>query len=160
VPTLEILAAIQLLREHLPELKIRMINVVDLMRLQPASEHPHGLDDNDFDTLFTKNKPVIFAYHGYPWLIHRLTYRRHNHDNLHVRGYKEEGTITTPFDMTVLNQMDRFNLVMDAVDRLPQLGGKAAYIKQACRDKLIEHKEYIRQFGEDMPEIRNWKWHV
>jgi xylulose-5-phosphate/fructose-6-phosphate phosphoketolase len=160
VPTLEILAAIQLLREHLPELKIRMINVVDLMRLQPASEHPHGLDDNDFDTLFTKNKPVIFAYHGYPWLIHRLTYRRHNHDNLHVRGYKEEGTITTPFDMTVLNQMDRFNLVMDAVDRLPQLGGKAAYIKQACRDKLIEHKEYIRQFGEDMPEIRNWKWHA
>jgi xylulose-5-phosphate/fructose-6-phosphate phosphoketolase len=160
VPTLEILAAIQLLREHLPELKIRMINVVDLMRLQPASEHPHGLDDNDFDTLFTKDKPVIFAYHGYPWLIHRLTYRRHNHDNLHVRGYKEEGTITTPFDMTVLNQMDRFNLVMDAVDRLPQLGGKAAYIKQACRDKLIEHKEYIRQFGEDMPEIRNWKWHA
>jgi xylulose-5-phosphate/fructose-6-phosphate phosphoketolase len=158
VPTLEILAAIQLLREHLPELKIRMINVVDLMRLQPASEHPHGLDDNDFDTLFTKNKPVIFAYHGYPWLIHRLTYRRHNHDNLHVRGYKEEGTITTPFDMTVLNQMDRFNLVMDAVDRLPQLGGKAAYIKQACRDKLIEHKQYIYKFGEDMPEIRNWKW--
>ncbi len=160
VPTLEILAAIQLLREHLPELKIRMINVVDLMRLQPASEHPHGLDDNDFDTLFTKDKPVIFAYHGYPWLIHRLTYRRHNHDNLHVRGYKEEGTITTPFDMTVLNQMDRFNLVMDAVDRLPQIGGKAAYIKQACRDKLIEHKQYIRQFGEDMPEIRNWKWHA
>jgi xylulose-5-phosphate/fructose-6-phosphate phosphoketolase len=158
VPTLEILAAIQLLREHLPELKIRMINVVDLMRLQPASEHPHGLSDNDFDTLFTKNKPVIFAYHGYPWLIHRLTYRRHNHDNLHVRGYKEEGTITTPFDMTVLNQMDRFNLVMDTVDRLPQLGGKAAYIKQACRDKLIEHKQYIYKFGEDMPEIRNWKW--
>ncbi len=160
VPTLEILAAIQLLREHLPELKIRMINVVDLMSLQPASEHPHGLNDNDFDTLFTKNKPVIFAYHGYPWLIHRLTYRRHNHDNLHVRGYKEEGTITTPFDMTVLNQMDRFNLVMDAVDRLPQIGGKAAYIKQACRDKLIEHKQYIYKFGEDMPEIRNWKWHV
>jgi xylulose-5-phosphate/fructose-6-phosphate phosphoketolase len=158
VPTLEILAAVQLLREHLPELKIRMINVVDLMRLQPASEHPHGLADNDFDTLFTKNKPVIFAYHGYPWLIHRLTYRRHNHDNLHVRGYKEEGTITTPFDMTVLNQMDRFNLVMDAVDRLPQVGGKAAYIKQACRDKLIEHKQYIRKFGEDMPEIRDWKW--
>jgi xylulose-5-phosphate/fructose-6-phosphate phosphoketolase len=158
VPTLEILAAIQLLREHLPELKIRMVNVVDLMRLQPASEHPHGLADDDFDTLFTKNKPVIFAYHGYPWLIHRLTYRRHNHDNLHVRGYKEEGTITTPFDMTVLNQMDRFNLVMDAVDRLPQVGGKAAYIKQACRDKLIEHKQYIRKFGEDMPEIRDWKW--
>jgi xylulose-5-phosphate/fructose-6-phosphate phosphoketolase len=158
VPTLEILAAIQLLREHLPELKIRMINVVDLMRLQPASEHPHGLADDDFDTLFTKNKPVILAYHGYPWLIHRLTYRRHNHDNLHVRGYKEEGTITTPFDMTVLNQMDRFNLVMDAVDRLPQIGGKGAYIKQACRDKLIEHKQYIYKFGEDMPEIRNWKW--
>jgi xylulose-5-phosphate/fructose-6-phosphate phosphoketolase len=142
----------------LPELKIRMINVVDLMRLEPATEHPHGLTDPDFDTLFTKNKPVIFAYHGYPWLIHRLTYRRTNHDNLHVRGYKEEGTITTPFDMTVLNQMDRFNLVMDAVDRLPQIGGKAAYIKQACRDKLIEHKQYIRQFGEDMPEIRDWKW--
>jgi xylulose-5-phosphate/fructose-6-phosphate phosphoketolase len=158
VPTLEILAAIQLLREFLPDLKIRMINVVDLMRLQPASEHPHGLADADFDTLFTKNKPVIFAYHGYPWLIHRLTYRRNNHDNLHVRGYKEEGTITTPFDMTVLNEMDRFDLVMDAIDRLPQVGAQAAYIKQACRDKLIEHKQYIRQFGEDMPEIRNWKW--
>ncbi|HEV3301309.1 MAG TPA: phosphoketolase family protein [Planctomycetaceae bacterium] len=158
VPTLEILAAIQLLREHVPELKIRMINVVDLMRLLPASEHPHGLADAEFDTLFTKNKPIIFAYHGYPWLIHRLTYRRKNHDNLHVRGYKEEGTITTPFDMTVLNDMDRYHLVMDTIDRLPQIGAKAAYIKQACRDKLIEHKQYIRKFGEDMPEVRNWKW--
>jgi xylulose-5-phosphate/fructose-6-phosphate phosphoketolase len=158
VPTLEILAAIQLLREHLPELRIRMINVVDLMRLQPASEHPHGLADAEFNTLFTRDKPVIFAYHGYPWLIHRLAYRRANHDNMHVRGYKEEGTITTAFDMTVLNEMDRFNLVMDTIDRLPQIGAKGAYIKQHCRDKLIEHKQYIRQFGEDMPEIRNWKW--
>jgi xylulose-5-phosphate/fructose-6-phosphate phosphoketolase len=158
VPTLEILAAISILREALPELKIRMVNVVDLMRLQPSSEHPHGLSDKDFDTLFTRDKPIIFAYHGYPWLIHRLTYRRTNHDNLHVRGYKEEGTITTPFDMTVLNEMDRFHLAMDAVDRLPQIGGKAAYIKQACRDKLIEHGEYIRVYGDDMPEIRNWTW--
>jgi xylulose-5-phosphate/fructose-6-phosphate phosphoketolase len=158
VPTLEILAAISILREALPELKIRMVNVVDLMRLQPTTEHPHGLSDKDFDTLFTRDKPIIFAYHGYPWLIHRLTYRRTNHDNLHVRGYKEEGTITTPFDMTVLNEMDRFHLAMDAVDRLPQIGGKAAYIKQACRDKLIEHSEYIRVHGEDMPEIRDWTW--
>jgi xylulose-5-phosphate/fructose-6-phosphate phosphoketolase len=158
VPTLEILAAISILREALPELKIRMVNVVDLMRLQPSTEHPHGLSDKDFDTLFTRDKPIIFAYHGYPWLIHRLTYRRTNHDNLHVRGYKEEGTITTPFDMTVLNEMDRFHLAMDAVDRLPQIGGKAAYIKQACRDKLIEHSEYIRVHGEDMPEIRDWTW--
>ena len=158
VPTLEILAAISILREALPELKIRMINVVDLMRLQPSTEHPHGLTDKEFDMLFTRDKPIIFAYHGYPWLIHRLTYRRTNHVNLHVRGYKEEGTITTPFDMTVLNEMDRFHLAMDAVDRLPQLGGKAAYIMQACRDKLIEHGEYIRAHGDDMPEIRNWTW--
>jgi xylulose-5-phosphate/fructose-6-phosphate phosphoketolase len=158
VPTLEILAAISILREALPELKIRMINVVDLMRLQPSTEHPHGLTDKEFDMLFTRDKPIIFAYHGYPWLIHRLTYRRTNHANLHVRGYKEEGTITTPFDMTVLNEMDRFHLAMDAVDRLPQVGGKAAYIMQACRDKLIEHGEYIRTHGEDMPEIRNWTW--
>jgi xylulose-5-phosphate/fructose-6-phosphate phosphoketolase len=135
-----------------------MINVVDLMRLQPSTEHPHGLKDKEFDMLFTRDKPVIFAYHGYPWLIHRLTYRRTNHDNLHVRGYKEEGTITTPFDMTVLNEMDRFHLAMDAIERLPQLGGKAAYITQACRDKLIEHGQYIRKYGEDMPEIRNWTW--
>ena len=158
VPTLEILAAISILREALPDLKIRMINVVDLMRLQPSSEHPHGMTDKEFDMLFTRDKPIIFAYHGYPWLIHRLTYRRTNHENLHVRGYKEEGTITTPFDMTVLNEMDRFHLAMDAVARLPQIGGKAAYIMQACRDKLIEHSEYICVHGEDMPEIRNWTW--
>ncbi len=157
VPTLEILAAIKLLRSHLPDLKIRMVNVVDLMRLQPASEHPHGLSDTDFDSLFTRDKPVIFAYHGYPWLIHRLTYRRTNHDNLHVRGYKEEGTITTPFDMPVLNQMDRFHLAMDAVDRLPQLGGRGAYLKQHCREKLIEHKLYIKSHGQDLPEIREWQ---
>jgi xylulose-5-phosphate/fructose-6-phosphate phosphoketolase len=158
VPTLETLAAISILRKSVPDLKIRMINVVDLMRLQPSTEHPHGLNDKEFDMLFTRDKPVIFAYHGYPWLIHRLTYRRANHDNLHVRGYKEEGTITTPFDMTVLNQMDRFHLAMDAIERLPQLGGNAAYIMQACRDKLIEHGQYIRKYGEDMPEIRNWTW--
>ncbi|HEX3656001.1 MAG TPA: phosphoketolase family protein [Pirellulales bacterium] len=158
VPTLECLAAISILREKLPTLKIRMINVVDLMRLEPTSEHPHGMSDRDFDTLFTRDKPVIFAYHGYPWLIHRLTYRRTNHRNIHVRGYKEEGTITTPFDMAVLNDLDRFHLVADAVDRLPQLGASAAYIKQWCRDKLIEHRQYIYQYGEDMPEILNWRW--
>jgi xylulose-5-phosphate/fructose-6-phosphate phosphoketolase len=158
VPTLETLAAVSLLREHIPQLKIRVVNVVDLMRLQPESEHPHGLSDHDFDTLFTKDKPIIFAYHGYPWLIHRLTYRRTNHKNLHVRGYKEEGTISTAFDMTVMNDLDRFHLVGDVVDRLPELGGKAAYAKQAVRDKLIEHKQYITRYGEDMPEIRNWKW--
>ncbi len=158
VPTLEILAAIKILREHLPELKIRMVNVVDLMKLQPASEHPHGLSDKDFDSFFTRDKPMIFAYHGYPWLIHRLTYRRTNHVNMHVRGYKEEGTITTPFDMTVLNEMDRFHLVMDAVDRLPQLEDRGAYLKQFCRDRLIDHKRYIRTYGEDMPEVRDWRW--
>jgi xylulose-5-phosphate/fructose-6-phosphate phosphoketolase len=158
VPTLETLAAVKLMRGHFPELKIRVVNVVDLMRLQPPSEHPHGLADHDFDALFTRNKPIIFAFHGYPWLIHRLTYRRTNHDNLHVRGYKEEGTITTPFDMTVLNDLDRFHLVADTIDRLPQLEGRSAYVKQALREKLIEHREYIRRYGEDLPEIRNWRW--
>jgi len=158
VPTLETLAAVSILREHLPELAIRVVNVVDLMRLQPPSEHPHGLNDVDFDALFTTDKPVIFAFHAYPWLIHRLTYRRRNHDNIHVRGYKEEGTVTTPFDMTVLNELDRFHLVMDAIDRLPQTGDRGVYLKQKLRDKLIEHKQYIRQHGQDMPEVREWTW--
>jgi len=155
VPTLETLAAASMLREHFPELRVRVVNVVDLMTLQPASEHPHGLPDRDFDTIFTKDKPIIFAYHGYPWLIHRLTYRRTNHPNLHVRGYKEEGTTTTPFDMVVRNDLDRFHLVADVIAKL---GPVAAYAKQAIRDKLIEHAEYIREHGEDLPEIQNWRW--
>jgi xylulose-5-phosphate/fructose-6-phosphate phosphoketolase len=158
VPTLETLGAVSILRQHLPALKIRVVNVVDLFRLQPASEHPHGLSDEDFDRLFTRDKPVIFAFHGYPWLIHRLTYRRTNHDNLHVRGYKEEGTITTPFDMTVLNDLDRFHLTMDAINRLPQTGVAGFELKGQLEIKLHEHRLYINQYGEDMPEIRNWKW--
>jgi xylulose-5-phosphate/fructose-6-phosphate phosphoketolase len=158
VPTLETLAAVSILREHLPDLKVRVINVVDLMKLEPQSEHPHGLSDDAFDALFTKDKHVIFAFHGYPWLIHRLTYRRTNHDNIHVRGYKEEGTITTPFDMTVLNDLDRFHLVMDTIDRVPQTGKKGQALKQQLKAKLIEHKQYIDKNGEDLPEIRNWKW--
>jgi xylulose-5-phosphate/fructose-6-phosphate phosphoketolase len=158
VPTLETLAAVDLLRQHFPDLKIRVINVVDLMTIQPSSEHPHGLTDSDFDSLFTVDKPVIFAYHGYPWLIHRLTYRRHNHDNFHVRGYKEEGTTTTPFDMTVMNDLDRFHLAGDVVDRVPKLVPIGGHFKQFLRNKLIEHKQYIRERGIDMPEILNWKW--
>ncbi len=158
VPTLETLAAVALLREHVPELRVRVVNVVDLMRLQPVEEHPHGLPDREFDTLFTTDKPIIFAYHGYPWLIHRLTYRRTNHKNLHVRGYKEEGTTTTPFDMVVRNDMDRFHLVADVIDRVPRLGSISGYAKQAVRDKRIEHREYVRAHGEDMPEISDWKW--
>jgi xylulose-5-phosphate/fructose-6-phosphate phosphoketolase len=158
VPTLETLAAVQILRNEFPELKIRVVNVVDLMTLQPQSEHPHGLSDKDFDALFTQDKPIIFAFHGYPWLIHRLTYRRTNHKNLHVRGYKEEGTTTSPFDMVVLNDLDRFHLVGDVVDRVPSLGSRAAYTKQLIRDKLIDHKNYVSRYGEDMPEVRNWKW--
>jgi len=158
VPTLETLAAVSILRGHFPDLKVRVVNVVDLMTLQSETEHPHGLSDKDFDTIFTTDKPVIFAYHGYPWLIHRLTYRRTNHRNLHVRGFKEEGTTTTPFDMVVLNDLDRFHLAADVIDRVPQLGYRAAYLGQLLRDKLLEHKAYIREHGEDMLEIREWKW--
>jgi xylulose-5-phosphate/fructose-6-phosphate phosphoketolase len=158
VPTLETLAAVDILRQHFPELKIRVVNVVDLMTLQPQTEHPHGLSDKDFDSLFTTDKPIIFAFHGYPWLIHRLTYRRTNHRNLHVRGYKEEGTTTTPFDMVVLNDLDRFHLVMDVIDRVPNLERIGAHVKQLMRDKRLDHKEYIRKNGDDMPEVHGWKW--
>ncbi len=158
VPTLETLAAVDLLRQHFPDIRIRVVNVVDLMTIQPSSEHPHGLSDLDFDSMFTVDKPVIFAYHGYPWLIHRLTYRRHNHDNLHVRGYKEEGTTTTPFDMTVMNDLDRFHLAGDVVDRVPRLQKVGGHFKQFLRNQLVEHKRYIHEHGDDMPEIRDWTW--
>jgi xylulose-5-phosphate/fructose-6-phosphate phosphoketolase len=160
IPTLETLAAVEILREQAPELKIRVVNIVNLMTLQQQSEHPHGLSDKEFDTIFTTDKPIIFNFHGYPWLIHRLTYRRTNHRNLHVRGYKEEGTTTTPFDMCVLNDIDRFDLVADVIDRVLKLGYHAAYIKQYVRDKLIDHEEYINKYGQDMPEIRDWKWGI
>jgi xylulose-5-phosphate/fructose-6-phosphate phosphoketolase len=158
VPTLEALAAVDLLRRNFPDLRLRVVNVVDLMTLQPSTEHPHGLSDREFDSIFTAGKPVVFAFHGYPWLIHRLTYRRHNHDNFHVRGYKEEGTTTTPFDMTVLNDLDRFHLAGDVVDRVPRLATIGGHFKQWLRDKLIEHKQYIMEHGDDMPEIKNWRW--
>jgi xylulose-5-phosphate/fructose-6-phosphate phosphoketolase len=160
VPTLETLASVSLLRQWIPTLKIRVVNVVDLMTLQPESEHPHGMSDKEFDAMFTKDKPILFAFHGYPWLIHRLTYRRHGHDNLHVRGYKEEGTTTTPFDMTVRNDLDRFHLAEAAIDLVPSLGAQAGHLRQRLRDKLIEHSEYICRHGEDMPEVRDWQWSV
>ena len=158
IPTMETLAAVSLLRQHAPELKVRVVNVVDLMTLQPREEHPHGLTNGEFNALFTTDKPILFAFHGYPWLIHRLTYRRKNHDNLHVRGYKEEGTTTTPFDMVVRNDLDRFHLVMEVVDRVPKLGYRAAHLRQLMRGKLTDHKRYIVQRGEDMPEVRDWVW--
>jgi xylulose-5-phosphate/fructose-6-phosphate phosphoketolase len=160
VPTLETLAAVDLLRHHFPDIKIRVVNVVDLMTLQTPGEHPHGISDRDFDSMFTTDKPVIFAYHGYPTLIHRLTYRRKNHANFHVHGYKEEGTITTPFDMTVLNELDRFHLAADAIDRVPRFQRVNAHAQHALRKKLFEHKQYIHEHGDDMPEIRDWKWPV
>jgi xylulose-5-phosphate/fructose-6-phosphate phosphoketolase len=158
VPTLECLGAVDLIYRYMPEVKVRVVNVVNLMKLQPQAEHPHGLSDDEFDTIFTKDKPIVFAFHGYPWLIHRLTYRRRNHKNLHVRGYKEEGTTTTPFDMVVMNDLDRFHLVDDVIDRLPQLGARAAYTKQAIRDALITHKQYISDRGEDHPFVGGWRW--
>jgi xylulose-5-phosphate/fructose-6-phosphate phosphoketolase len=158
VPTLETLAAVALLRQYVPALKIRVVNVVDLMKLQPEEEHPHGLPNKEFDSLFTTDKPIIFAYHGYPWLIHRLTYRRTNHKNLHVRGYKEEGTTTTPFDMVVLNDLDRFHLAADVIDRIPEFSHTAPHLKRVVHDQLRNHKKYIERHGEDMPEIREWKW--
>lgn len=158
VPTMEALAATDLLRRHFPELKIRFVNVVDLMSLQPKGEHPHGLDDHEYDAIFTVDKPVVFAFHGYPWLIHRLTYRRNGHDNLHVRGYKEEGTTTTPFDMTVLNQIDRYSLAIDVIDRVPALRDNSSHVRQQLQDKLIEHRRYIMEHGDDMPEVKDWHW--
>jgi xylulose-5-phosphate/fructose-6-phosphate phosphoketolase len=158
VPTLETVAAAAIVREKLPDLKVRVVNVVDLMRLQPATEHPHGLDDREFDALFTATQPVIFAYHGYPSLIHRLTYRRAGHHHLHVRGYKEEGTTTTPFDMVMLNDLDRFHLVIDVIDRVPGLGERAAGLRQEMEDERLRHRAYTREHGDDPPEITDWRW--
>ena len=158
VPTLEVLAATSIIRENLPDLRVRVVNVVDLMRLEPETEHPHGMSDPEFDGLFTTDRPVIFAYHGYPWLIHRLTYRRRGHHNIHVRGYKEEGTTTTPFDMVVLNEMDRFHLVMDVIDRVPGLSDRAAWLRQQMADSLVRHRAWICEHGEDLPEVRDWVW--
>jgi xylulose-5-phosphate/fructose-6-phosphate phosphoketolase len=158
VPTLETLAAVDLLRQALPDLKIRVVNVVDLMTLQPKEQHPHGLSDREFDGIFTCDRPVIFAYHGYPYLIHRLTYNRTNHAGMHVRGFAEEGTTTTPFDMVVLNELDRFHLAIEVIERVPGLGVAAAYVKQQFRDALSEHARYVREHGEDMPQIRDWMW--
>jgi xylulose-5-phosphate/fructose-6-phosphate phosphoketolase len=158
VPTLETLAAAAILRRELPDLAVRVVNVVDLMRLQPPSEHPHGLPDRDFDAIFTTSRPVIFAYHGYPLLIHRLTYRRANHDNIHVRGYKEEGTTTTPFDMVMLNDLDRFHLVMDVIDRVPGLAEREAELRQRMADERLRHRAYTREVGDDAPDVRDWVW--
>ncbi len=158
MPTLETVAAADLIRRHLPQLAVRVVNVVDLMRLQPATEHPHGLSDAEFDEVFTRDKPVIFAHHGYPWLIHRLTYRRTNHGNIHVRGYKEEGTTTTPFDMVMLNDLDRFHLVMDVIDRVTSLGSKAAHVRQMMADERLRHRQYTREHGQDAPDVRDWTW--
>jgi xylulose-5-phosphate/fructose-6-phosphate phosphoketolase len=158
VPSLETLAAVSLLRTHLPDLKVRVVNVVDLMRLQPDTEHPHGLPDREFDTLFTRDRPVVFAYHGYPWLVHRLTYRRFNHANIHVRGYKEEGTTTTPFDMVMLNDLDRFHLVMDVIDRVPSLGSSAADVRQLMVDQRLTARTWTREHGEDHPDVTGWTW--
>jgi len=158
IPTLETLAAVDILRQGLPDLKIRVVNVVDLMRLQPETEHPHGMSDREFDSLFTTDRPIVFAYHGYPWLIHRLTYRRKNHPNLHVRGYKEEGTTTTPFDMVMLNDLDRFHLVIDVIDRVPGIAARAAHLRQRMVDRRLECRAYTRREGEDAPEIRGWTW--
>jgi xylulose-5-phosphate/fructose-6-phosphate phosphoketolase len=158
VPTLETLAAVDLLREHFPDIKLRVVNVVDLMTLQSPSQHPHGMSDREFDSIFGTETPVIFAYHGYPWLVHRLTYRRAGHDNFHVHGFKEEGTTTTPFDMTVLNELDRFHLAGEVVDRVARLHVVGAHFKQFLRDKLVEHKQYVREHGDDLPEVKNWVW--
>jgi xylulose-5-phosphate/fructose-6-phosphate phosphoketolase len=158
VPTMEALAAVTLLRQRIADIRIRFVNVVDLMTLQPQSEHPHGLSDEEFDAIFTMDKPVIFAFHGYPWLIHRLTYRRHNHDNIHVRGYKEEGTTTTPFDMCVLNNIDRFQLSLDTISRVPRLAPQVEAARQWHSEQIQRHKLYVAQHGDDLPEIRSWRW--